>query len=132
MNAIDTNILVRFLVQDDKRQCDIVYRLFKNTESKKEILFVSLLVVLELIWVLESVYEISRSEILEALRNLLAMSILKFEKIELIQSFLSSASHNSFDLSDLLIAHSAKVFSCERVYTFDKKVSRYELFQLLK
>jgi len=62
MKAVDTNILVRFLTKDDAIQAQKVYELFKKAETKREPLFVSLLVVLELLWVLESVYSIPREE----------------------------------------------------------------------
>ncbi|MBL0700185.1 MAG: hypothetical protein JJV92_04825 [Desulfosarcina sp.] len=90
MKAIDTNILIRFLVGEDEIQAQKVYSIFKKTESEKKELFVPLLVVLEMIWVLESVY----------------------------------------DLSDLLIAHSAKVNGCEAVITFDKEASKLNLSRM--
>jgi predicted nucleic-acid-binding protein len=57
MNAIDTNILIRFITKDDDKQSTLVYQLFKNAEEKEEKLFVPLLVVLEIIWVLQSAYK---------------------------------------------------------------------------
>ncbi|MBN2355771.1 hypothetical protein JXO59_06635 [candidate division KSB1 bacterium] len=57
----------------------------------KSELFVPLLVVLELIWVLESVYEISRNEILDVLRDLLLLPVLKFEQPGILQKFIRSA-----------------------------------------
>ncbi len=132
MKGLDTNILIRFLVGDDENQARKVYNLFKTVESKKEELFVPLLVMLELIWVLESVYQIPRNQILEALRDLLLLPILKFEHQEILQQFLCSAQGVIYDLSDLLIAQSAKSLGCETVLTFDKKASSYELFELLK
>ena len=69
MKALDTNVLVRFLVRDDTRQADIVYRVFKGAEESKGTLFVPLLVVLEVFWVLEPVYEISRIDILDAIHQ---------------------------------------------------------------
>ena len=67
MNALDTNILARFLVRDDPQQAERVYRLFKAAEVEKRTYFVSLPVLLELILVLNSVYQIARHDILEAL-----------------------------------------------------------------
>ena len=58
MKAIDTNILIRFLIGDDELQAKKVYAIFKKTELEKKELFVPLLVILEMLWVLESVYEI--------------------------------------------------------------------------
>ena len=132
MKGIDTNILVRFLTGDDEQQAKVVYNIFKKAESEKRELFVPLLVVLELIWVLESVYEIPRAEILDSISNLLLLPILKFEHQSTLQQFTRSSQGNRYDLSDLLIAHSAQVQGCETVITFDKKVSSYNLFELAK
>lgn len=131
MKALDTNVLVRFLVRDDKKQAEIVYRLFKRAESKNEPFFVPLLVVLETIWVLESVYEIPREEIRASLQKLLLMPILIFEAQSALQRTLSSAQTNKIDLADLLIAHSAKFSNCDGVLTFDKKASKFALFEQL-
>ena len=132
MKAIDTNIIVRFLVGDDEQQSQRAYQLFKNAESAKKELFVHLLVILEVVWVLESVYEIEREKIIEALRELMLMPVLRFEQQPAIQKFLQNAQKNSHDLSDLLIAHSAGEQGCEAVITFDKKASQYSLFELAK
>jgi len=79
MKALNTNIRIRFLTGDDALQAKRAYRLFKNAESGKTELFVPLLVVLERIWVLESVYEVSRAKILDAISDLILMPVLKFE-----------------------------------------------------
>lgn len=131
MKALDTNVIVRFLVRDDGKQAEIVYRLFKRAESTNETFFVPLLVVLETIWVLESVYEIPREEIRASLQDLLLVPVLKFEAQSALQSTLSAARKNEIDLADLLIAHSAKFSNCEGVLTFDKEASGYMLFEQL-
>ena len=132
MKGVDTNILVRFLVGDDELQAKKVYTLFKKAESNKSELFVPLLVILELIWVLEAVYEIERNEILDSIADLLLMQIFKFERQSVLQKFTMKARGNSYDLSDVLIAHTAQDQGCETVITFDKKASKYSLFELLK
>jgi len=120
MIGLDTNILVRFLIDDDKKQAKKVYSLFKNHETDKTELFVPFVVILELIWVLDSAYNISRADILESISDLLLMPILKFERQSSLQQFVSSAQQNKYDLSDLLIAHSAKHQGCQKMITFDK------------
>lgn len=132
MKAIDTNVLIRFLVKDDDQQAEIVYRLFKKAESSKEALFVPIAVVLETVWVLESVYKIPRQEILDSINELLLMPILEFEAQSAIISFVSSAKETKIDLSDILIAHSALFAGCECMLTFDKQASDFGLFELLR
>ena len=130
MKALDTNVLVRFLVRDDERQAETIYRIFKQAESDKEVFFVPLLVVLETVWVLESVYKIPRQEILYSINELILMPILEFETQSAILNFVSSARETKMDLSDLLIAHSAKFSGCECVLIFDKRASNFGLFEL--
>ena len=132
MKALDTNVLVRFLVKDDEHQADIVYKLFKKAETDKDTFYVPLLVVLETIWVLESVYKISRMDTLDSINALVLMPILDFEAQSTILSFISSARNVKTELSDLLIAYSAKSSGCEYVLTFDKRATDYILFKLLK
>jgi len=98
MKGVDTNILIRFLIGDDEQQAKKVYNIFKKVESEKNELFVPLLVVLELIWVLESVYEIPRTDILDSISELLLMPILKFEHQSVLQQFTLSAQPNRYDL----------------------------------
>lgn len=132
MKGVDTNILIRFLIGDDEQQAKKVYKIFKKIESEKKELFVPLLVILELVWVLESAYEIHRDEILSSISDLLLMPILKFEHQSALQQFILSAQGSRYDLSDLLIAHSAKINGCQTVITFDKKASKFNLFELAK
>ena len=131
MDALDTNVLVRFLVKDDPIQAAIVYEKFKTMEKEKGVFFIPLLVVLETIWVLESVYSVKRVEILQSLANLVLMPILEFESQKTIRSFISNAYDSNSDLSDLLISCSAQTSGCKTVLTFDKKAARHKLFNLL-
>jgi len=132
MKALDTNVLVRFLVRDDERQAGIIYRIFKQAQSDKEVFFVPLIVVLETVWVLESVYKISRQGILDSINELILMPILEFEIQSALLNFITSTRETKMDLSDLLIAHSAKFSGCKCMLTFDKQASRFRLFELLR
>lgn len=131
MIALDTNVLVRFLVRDDEKQAQLVYARFKQAESAREVLFVPLLVVLETIWVLESAYDKSRDEILDSFDELKNMPILEFEKVQVIHSLLSDGRKNNVDLSDLLLALSAQSCGCTGGITFNKKASKFPFFRLL-
>ena len=131
MKALDTNILVRFLIQDDVNQANKVIQLFTKAEQNNEPLFIPLLVVLEMIWVLQSAYSVSRQDIVLAISNLLQMQVFEFENQSTLRDFIISANKYSYDLSDILISQSAFSANCETTLTFDKKASRFELFTLL-
>ena len=132
MKALDTNILVRFLVRDDERQSEAVYRLFRRAESEKTVFLVPLLVVLETIWVLGAVYQISRADILDAINDILYLPILKFEAHPALKRFLIEAQGKNADLADVLISCSAKLAGCEMVLSFDKKSAKFSIVELVE
>ncbi len=132
MKALDTNVLVRFLMADDKKQTASVYELFKKSEKNKQELFITILVILELLWVLESLYEIDRQNILLSLSDMMQMPIFKFEHHLSMQQLIIAAKDNNADLSDLLIAQCAKSLGCKFTLTFDKKAAKTQLFKLLR
>lgn len=131
MTAVDTNILVRFLVRDDERQAQAVYRRFKRAESSGERFFIPLLVVLETIWVLESVYEKERTAILNAFQSLRRMPIIEFERDPVVDRFLAEGRAGRVDLSDILIAGAAEECGCKEGITFDKGAAKLPFFTLL-
>ena len=69
MKAVNTNVLVRFLVNDDPARARSVHGLFVTAERRREAFWVPVLVVLEAIWVLESAYGVSRNELIAAENN---------------------------------------------------------------
>ncbi len=132
MIALDTNVVVRFLVRDDETQAEQARRRLKQSEEKRERLLITLLVVLETIWVLESAYDKTRAEILDAIRAMRQMSVLEFEASEVIERLLVDGMEYSADLADILIAQSARAQGCESGITFDKRAAKVPFFTLLK
>jgi predicted nucleic-acid-binding protein len=128
MKAVDTNVLVRFLVRDDAHQAELVYHLFKNAEKTGEVLFVPLLVALEVIWVLSSVYTFGRLEILDSFDDLLSMPVLEFESKKVLRDFISLSRKTEIDLPDMLIAASAASSGCDHILTFDRKAAKTAFF----
>lgn len=131
MKAIDTNILSRYFLQDNPAQYDKVRKLFQKTKLKNSQLFVSVLVVLEIIWVLESVYETPRQVIIDALLKAMALDFLRYEYALVLEQVLIFAKDNTFDLSDLMIGAIAQVNDCDTTLTFDRKASKSSYFELL-
>ena len=131
MRALDTNILVRFITADDSLQTDRVRELFRTAEEHHELLFVSLPVTLELIWVLASTYDAPKADIAEALQQLLGLPYLRFEQEARIRQLLTAATQGPVELGDLLIALSGKDHGCTTTLTFDRKALRSPLFTAL-
>jgi len=130
--AIDTNVLVRFLVRDDEKQAQAVYKRLKQAEKARESLFVPLVVLLETIWVLESAYDKSRAEVQDAIRDMRRMPVFELEKDDAVERMLSDKEAGKTDLADLLIVHAAKSCGCDAGITFDKRAARHSFYRLLK
>lgn len=131
MKAVDTNVLVRFLVQDDETQAQIATNLLNDAEMLKQPLFVSNVVLLELMWVLRSVYDVPREAILSSLNELLSMMALEFQDSLIVRDFVTSAQNNTYDLADLLISQIAHKKGCSTTLTFDKKAAKAPYFTKL-
>jgi predicted nucleic-acid-binding protein len=132
MTAVDTNIIVRFLVRDDEKQAEAARKRLKQAETRRERLKIPLLVVLETIWVLESAYGKSRSDILDSLREMRQMPIFDFEADSVVEGLLNDGPKYKADLADIMIAHAAKCTGCETGITFDKAAAKLPFFSLLK
>lgn len=131
MKALDTNVLVRFLVRDHEEQFKVVNTMLVDAEADKEVFFVSNVVVLEVMWVLKSAYGAMRDDILLALNELLSMSVLEFQDQPAVRDFVISAQGNSYDLADLLIAQVGEIKGCDTTLTFDKRAAKSPWFTAL-
>ena len=134
MKAIDTNVLVRFLANDDPRQSKAAKEIFRKAELARESLYVSSLVLLETIWVLESAYGIGRGALVETLGELLLLPTIEFEDRALVQATLAGARapvSQKADLSDLLIGHRGRLAGCTATLTFDKQAAKLPEFELV-
>jgi predicted nucleic-acid-binding protein len=131
VKALDTNVLVRFLVCDDELQATRVKRLLEEAEKKGEQVLVTIPVLLETLWVLESSYDCSRTAILDALEQLTLTPVFRFEERERINRMIRFGREESLALADLLIGLTALEAGCEATLTFDKQAAKSDLFELL-
>src|SRR5262245_49564589 len=107
MIALDTNLLVRFIVLDDPDQAAAVDRLFKEAIAKQESCFISDPVLCELEWVLSSLYKIPRAEILGTFQDLMAEDLFTFEDRGVVRQALDAYQTGKADFSDYLIGEKA-------------------------
>lgn len=128
MKALDTNVLIRFLVNDDKKQALQAKAALAKAESQGHCFMIVTPVVLELIWVLSKVYEYAREDIINALEQLLFMPVIAFEHPQRIHRLVLLGRKTSLELSDLLIGICGQDTGSVRTLTFDKKATRSSLF----
>jgi len=120
MIALDTNVLVRFLVEDDERQSLRAKKFIEKALDENERLFVPDMVVVETVWVLKRSYGFGKKAITRILRMLLAARNLSFESSESLAKTIASYEEGRGGFSDYLIREVALEHDCESVVTFDR------------
>lgn len=130
MIGVDTNVIVRYLTQDDPGQAAIAARFFEQTLGPRAPGFVNNIVLCELVWVLESAYEYDRAQIAGALERLLEIDRLRFESTDFAWSALESY-RGGGDFSDALMALINVAEGCDYTVTFDKRAARHRQVKLL-
>ncbi|MDP3736143.1 MAG: type II toxin-antitoxin system VapC family toxin [Hyphomonadaceae bacterium] len=132
MIGLDTNIVVRLITQDDPAQTRIANRIIEQRLSASEQGFVSLAVVLETVWVLDSIYRFSGVEIATALRALLSDQALAVQSESEVFTALVALEENRASFADALIAALASTAGCAVTLTFDKEAARLPGFELAR
>ncbi len=130
MKALDTNVVVRFLVNDDRRQAEHAKKVLLAAERAGSPLLLTELVLLELMWVLRATYAFSRSEVIDVLELLAGMPALCFESYDLLIALIRRGRGSNIDLADLLIGLRAAAQGVESTVTFEKNLPTTRLFEL--
>ena len=129
MIALDTNVLVRFLVEDDKAQSKRAKKLVEKALKDEEELFVPDLVMVETVWVLKRSYGLKKEAISKVLRMLLGSRNLRFESSDRLARAISAYEKGRGGFSDYLIREVALERECESVATFDQVLQKEEGFR---
>jgi predicted nucleic-acid-binding protein len=124
MLGLDTNLLVRFFVQDDRAQFERARRLIEDESSDGTPVFVSLLVVLETEWVLRSRYGLTKTEIAGALSGLLDSTEVRLEDEATIEQALFVWKDCAAEFADCLIGARHRALGCRATVSFDTKASK--------
>ncbi len=130
MIGLDTNVLVRYLVNDDLVQSDTATALLDSL-SPSEPGWISVIVLVEMVWVLTRVYKLSRDAMIVIVENLLASKDIQIEDREKVHEALALHRSGRAGLIDCLIAVSARAAGCTRTVTFDRNAARDAGMELL-
>ena len=131
MLALDTNVLVRYLAQDDVKQSAAATRLIEQRLSPTERGFVSLVALLETVWVMQSRYAADTALIAGILSDLLDTSVLELQDAAAVRAALPRYRVGGVDLHDCLIVGLAEQRGA-RVATFDAKAAKRLGMELLR
>jgi predicted nucleic-acid-binding protein len=124
MLGLDTNVLVRLLIEDDAAQTRRARKLVAEAAVSQEELLVSLPVLLETEWVLRSRYQLSPEQILTLLRAALETRELTFEAEAVVEEALYYWQEGQGDFSDCLIFTHHRRLGCRATATFDARAQR--------
>lgn len=132
MPALDTNVLVRYVVQDDSGQLAAARRLIDRVVGDGQSLFVPVTVTLELEWVLRASFGYVKDEVLQALSTLFSAAELTFESERALEVALQLYREGAADFADCLHIALATAAGEVPLSTFDKSAAKVIGAQLLR
>jgi predicted nucleic-acid-binding protein len=132
MPGLDTNLLVRWLVEDDDDQTARVQMLFESARAAQAALFVPSTVMLELEWVLRSRYRFDKAAVLQAFNALLETQELEFQAEAALERSLHLYRQGAAEFADCLHAGLCGAADRTPLLTFDEKASRVPDIELLE
>ncbi len=121
MIGLDSTVLVRYLTQDDPAQSARATRLIERQLTERRQGFISLIVLVELWWVLKRLYRATAIELRQTLQDLLDTRQFAFEQRDAVIRALKKLDAGADDIADTLIVEAALAGACERIVTFDKR-----------
>ncbi len=131
MIGLDTNVLVRLVIDDDAEQAALARSSVRDAVASGQRCFVNRIALVEFVWVLESVFRLDRHGICDLLDAILGNDDLSVEDPEMVQDALNRYRASAADFADALIAIGNHAEGCTTTLTFDRKAARLPEFQHL-
>jgi predicted nucleic-acid-binding protein len=129
--GIDTNVLVRYLTDDEPEMVDRAERLLERECAPDRLGFVNAVVLCEVAWVLQRRYRFAREQIAVAIESLLHAPLLAVEHAEMAELAVKDYRSGRADFTDALIGLINRRAGCEATATFDRKAAQLDSFRLL-
>jgi predicted nucleic-acid-binding protein len=131
MTGLDTNVLVRYLTQDDPAQALKATQVIEDAAEQGELLYITSIVLCETVWVLDAAYGHSKQEIQAVLERILRTAQFRFDHKDQLWRALQDYREGHADFSDYLIGHLGAHNGCQETVTFDKALRNHASFRLL-
>ena len=131
MIALDTNVLVRLVLHDDETQARAAERLVVRARREQDHLFVSDIVLCELVWVLTRRAGLSREDIAAALGQLLRTELIVVAQASIAERALNAYRNGKGDFADYMIREHARAADAREVATFDRVLKGEDGFRLI-
>jgi predicted nucleic-acid-binding protein len=130
VRGLDTNVLARYLTQDEPAQARLASKCVKECSSEQPCL-INRIVLCELVWVLESAYGYRRAVIADVLDRILRTAQFEVEDLQACWSALESYRASRADFADALLGGTNRMLGCETTMTFDQDAAKLPDFELL-
>jgi len=124
MIGLDTNVLVRYVAQDDPKQSPVATRLIESLTVDARG-YVGVVSVVELVWVLTDCYALTKGELCEVLGTLLRTKEIVVAHADIVWQALRLFKEGKADFADCLIERSANDAGCDYTTTFDRDAARH-------
>lgn len=124
MIGLDTNVLVRYIMQDDPKQSPKAGKLIESLDDTNRG-YIALVSVIELVWVLSACYDLTREQIAQALDVMLRTKQFAVEQAEQVLRALRVFVASKADFADCLIERSAAQAGCDKTMTFDAGAAKH-------
>ena len=129
MIGLDTNVLVRYLVQDDPAQAKKASALIDRAAAQDSPMFINHVVMCELAWVLGGGYAYARADLAELIEKILLGRQFEIEKKDLVWAALTDFKASRADFADCLIGVTNLMAGCESTFTFDRSAASLRAFK---
>jgi predicted nucleic-acid-binding protein len=130
MIGLDTNILVRYIAQDDAVQSALATQIVEDRLTEEDPGYISLVTMAETVWVLDRSYGLSAAEISAAVERILQTDILFVQNEQEVFTAMVALKTGAGSFPDGLIGALGRRAGCAVTLTFDKKAGRLKEFQL--
>jgi predicted nucleic-acid-binding protein len=131
MIGLDTNVLVRYLTQDDAAQAKKANALVAEAVASRTRLHLEAVVLCELVWVLNGAYRVDKATIVETLSRILESAQFSVADRDLAMGALAAYRAGAGDFADYLLGGRNRDSGCQHTVTFDRSLKGSRLFSLL-
>jgi predicted nucleic-acid-binding protein len=131
MKGLDTNVLVRYITQDDLHQAELAEREIEEAVLKGEKLVIQPIVLFELVWVLESAYGYRKSEVAPVVDQIMRTAQFEIIEKDILWKAIGDFLGGGADLADYYIGRANENYGAPTTLTFDKALKASPLFTVL-
>lgn len=132
MIAVDTNVLIRYIMDDDAKQSPLATHLIDTVCSKESPALICHLVLCETMWVLRSSYLYGREHLIPLLKQILNTENFEIQQSHLVWQAVYDYEAGNADFSDYLLAHVNRSLGAGCTYSFDKKALKHKHFKAVE